>query len=221
MNLVLASSSPRRQELLTHLDIPFTVTYVDIDERILDNEMPTNYISRMVKEKAKAVCSQIKTVDKKYDTSSNLLIVTADTIGVLPNGHDILVKPKNKADAFSMWKAMSGCEHYIWTAVQATIIELNQNNKSSEASFLGEFNRQSVIWQKQILEKTKVEFIELTEGDMQGYWQTGEPVDKAGGYAIQGKASAWVNRIEGSYSNVVGLPLAQTKLLIEEGLKKI
>ncbi len=211
MNLVLASSSPRRYELLSLLDIPFTTISVDIDESILVDETPTAYIQRMVEQKAQAVInSQCLHSLISSRIANKSLILTADTIGVMPNGCDILVKPSDKADAFAMWQKMSNQLHYVWTAVQATVVVWD-----SSASLA---SNPSVIWQQRIVEKTAVSFIELTQADMERYWQTGEPLDKAGGYAIQGKAGAWVSAIEGSYSNVVGLPLAQTKQLIESAL---
>ncbi len=211
MNLVLASSSPRRYQLLSLLDIPFTTISVDIDESILIDETPTAYIQRMVEQKAQAVINSQRLhslVNSK--TANKSLVLTADTIGVMPNGRDILVKPSDKADAFAMWQKMSNQCHYVWTAVQATVVVWDSSDSLA--------SNPSVIWQQRIVEKTAVNFIELTPADMERYWQTGEPVDKAGGYAIQGKAGAWVTGIEGSYSNVVGLPLAQTKQLIEFAL---
>lgn len=214
-NLILASTSPRRRELLSLLDIPFTTASADIDESILANESPTDYIQRMVKQKAETF---IASLDAKADVEkvnveidSPLLILTADTIGVMPDGQSILLKPTDKADAFAMWRQMSANCHYVWTAVQATLV-----NTSIDASA----NKQ-ILWQQQILETTKVQFVELTEEDMEAYWQTGEPADKAGGYAIQGRAGAWVSRIEGSYSNVVGFPLAQVRELIAIGVGKL
>ncbi len=213
LNLILASTSPRRRELLSLLDIPFTTASADIDESILANESPTDYIKRMVKQKAEAF---IASLDAKADVEkvnveidSPLLILTADTIGVMPDGQSILLKPTDKADAFAMWRRMSGSCHCVWTAVQATLVDISVDISINK----------KILWQQQILETTKVQFIDLTEADMETYWQTGEPADKAGGYAIQGRAGVWVSRIEGSYSNVVGFPLAQVKELIATGTR--
>ncbi len=199
MNLILASTSPRRHELLSLLDIPFTTTSVEIDESILPQEMPTAYIERMVQQKTQAFISQCQNQAILTDTS---LVLTADTIGVMPNGKDILIKPTDKSDAFQMWQKMSDNQHYVWTAVQATLL-----NPQAE-----------ILWQQQITEKTCVQFTAIDKAEMERYWQTGEPADKAGGYAIQGKGAVWVKSITGSYSNVVGLPIAETKELITQAL---
>lgn len=197
MKLILASSSPRRQELLKRLNQPFTVSTADIDESRLPSEAATDYINRMVANKAQAVLQNKQTMMQLQ--GSDALILTADTIGVLQNG-DVLLKPTNKDNAFTMWQNMAGTHHQVWTAVQATLI-----NRLGEQ-----------VWSEQILEMTKVYFTDLTNSEMEDYWNSGEPTDKAGGYAIQGLASAWVEKIEGSYTNVVGLPLSQTKALISK-----
>ncbi len=197
MNLILASTSPRRHQLLSLLEIPFTTTSVDIDESILPQEMPTAYIERMVQQKTQAFIKQCQQQAILTDTS---LVLTADTIGVMPNGKDILIKPTDKADAFQMWQKMADNHHFVWTAVQATLL-------NSQAK---------IFWQQQITEKTSVQFTAIDNAEMERYWQTGEPSDKAGGYAIQGKGAVWVKSITGSYSNVVGLPIAETKALIEQ-----
>lgn len=201
MNIVLASTSPRRHELLSRLNLPFNVVSVSVKEGILLGEQPKDYILRMVTTKANAV---IESLPKEKLLLESTLVITADTIGVLAN-NEILTKPASKQNAFEMWQKMAGTHHFVWTAVQATLID--QTAK--------------VVWSKQIIETTRVYFTQLTEQEMHAYWETGEPCDKAGGYAIQGLAAAWVDRIEGSYTNVVGLPLAQTKALIEQAHKKV
>lgn len=201
MNIVLASTSPRRHELLSRLNLPFNVVSVSVKEGILRGEQPKDYILRMVTTKANAV---IESLPKEKLLLESTLVITADTIGVLAD-NEILTKPASKQNAFEMWQKMAGTHHFVWTAVQATLID--QTAK--------------VVWSKQIIETTRVYFTQLTEQEMHAYWETGEPCDKAGGYAIQGLAAAWVDRIEGSYTNVVGLPLAQTKALIEQAHKKV
>ena len=204
MKIILASTSPRRQDLLSLADIEFTIQAVDVDESVLSEEIPQDYIVRMVQAKAEAAAEVIKQSGSsdKNSTATNpeqkqkehYLIITADTIGVLADGVSILVKPTDKNDAFAMWQKMSNTQHAVWTAVQLSVID----------------SVGKVIHTDNILEKTEVTFIELDNTAMETYWATGEPTDKAGGYAIQGKGAAWVERINGSYSNVVGLPLAQT-----------
>ena len=209
MKIILASTSPRRQDLLSLADIEFTTQAVDVDESVLSEEMPQDYIVRMVQAKAEAAAEVIKQFvsSDKNSTATNLerkqkehyLVITADTIGVLADGVSILVKPTDKNDAFAMWQKMSDTQHAVWTAVQLSVVD----------------SVGKVIHTDNILEKTEVTFIELDKAAMEAYWATGEPTDKAGGYAIQGKGAAWVERINGSYSNVVGLPLAQTIAAIQ------
>ena len=158
----------------------------------------------MVQAKAEAAAEVIKQFVSSNNNSTvtnperkqkeHYLVITADTIGILADGVSILVKPTDKNDAFAMWQKMSNTQHAVWTAVQLSVID----------------SVGKVIHTDNILEKTEVTFIELDNTAMETYWATGEPTDKAGGYAIQGKGAAWVERINGSYSNVVGLPLAQT-----------
>lgn len=191
--LILASTSPRRRELLVQAGVDFMVQAVDIDETWQPTEKATDYITRMVNEKAKAVAAIIQ------DES---LVVTADTIGVLDCG-EVLTKPKNRADAYRMWERLSGDTHEIWTAVCVSHVKQG-----------------GIVQKMHLCECTQVVFVPLTQQMKDDYWQTGEPYDKAGAYAIQGRAAAWVKSIQGSYTNVVGLPLAQTLALIEKMQKQ-
>ena len=217
MNLILASGSPRRHELLTRAQLDFTVMSVDIDETPRVNESPKDYIERMVASKAEAALEQLnkklnkKLNDRQTDLSASLIILTADTIGVLADGKTVLVKPDSREDAYRMWQQMSDVTHQVWTAVQATQVSLTAKaaNHPSHKPVL------QIVSQQQITERTDVTFIPLTEEMMENYWDSGEPADKAGGYGIQGLGAAWVSRINGSYTNVVGLPLAQTVALIK------
>lgn len=189
MNIILASTSPRRQELLKTAGVDFTVMAVSIDESWQSGECAEDYIMRMVSEKFAKVCQQA--------LPEQSLVITADTIGVLPDGM-VLTKPFDRTDAYAMWDKMSGATHEVWTAVCVGVV--------ADGAVLA---RQSMIC------RTEVDFVKLTDSMKYAYWQTGEPVDKAGAYAIQGGAMAWVEAIRGSYTNVVGLPLAQTLSLIE------
>lgn len=217
MNLILASGSPRRHELLTRAQLDFTVMSVDIDETPRVNESPKDYIERMVASKAEAALEQLnkelnkKLNDRQTDLSESIIILTADTIGVLADGKTVLVKPDSREDAYRMWQQMSDETHQVWTAVQATQVSLTAKaaNHPSHKPVL------QIVSQQQITERTDVTFIPLTEEMMENYWDSGEPADKAGGYGIQGLGAAWVSRINGSYTNVVGLPLAQTVALIK------
>ena len=226
MDIILASSSPRRRELLSRAQLEFTVINVDIDETPYQDESPKDYIIRMVAAKAEAATTQLdsqlkiqlKSLDDQPSNSYQSLIsqpiilLTSDTIGVLPDGKTVLVKPNNREDAYHMWQQMSDSTHEVWTAVQAT--ELSFQPKHPHQAD----NEQTlqVINQQQIIERTEVTFVALTKDMMSEYWDSGEPADKAGGYGIQGLGAAWVSRINGSYTNVVGLPLAQTLALIKD-----
>ena len=219
MDIILASGSPRRRELLSRVQLEFTVISVDIDETPYQDESPKDYIVRMIAAKAEAATVQLNRQLKNNDAhlyqlllSKPIILLTSDTIGVLPDGKTVLVKPNNREDAYRMWQQMSDSTHEVWTAVQATQLSL-QPKRSDE------FNNEQVwqiINQQQIIERTEVTFVALTPEMMSDYWDSGEPVDKAGGYGIQGLGAAWVSRINGSYTNVVGLPLAQTLALIKE-----
>ena len=217
MDIILASGSPRRRELLSRAQLEFTVISADIDETPYQDESPKDYIIRMVAAKAKAATKQLNIVLKNTgadvsDASESLILLTSDTIGVLPDGKTVLVKPNNREDAYHMWQQMSDSTHEVWTAVQATQLSLPSKH-------LDAFDTEQVwktINQQQIIERTEVTFVALTKEMMSEYWDSGEPADKAGGYGIQGLGAAWVNRINGSYTNVVGLPLAQTLALIKE-----
>lgn len=214
MDIILASSSPRRRELLASAQLDFSSLSVDVDETRYDNESPADYIERMVATKAKAAIQQLNDA-LQIDAGSftePLIILTSDTIGVLADGTTVLVKPVDREHAYGMWQQMSDTIHEVWTAVQATQVSLppkwahTANHKPAL----------QVVKQQQITERTEVTFIPLTAAMMSDYWDSGEPADKAGGYGIQGLGAAWVSRINGSYTNVVGLPLAQTVALIKE-----
>ena len=219
MDILLASGSPRRRELLTSAQLDFTIMSVDIDETPHVHESPQDYIQRMVATKAEATVAQLqaewgscqsKTCLSSDTSYSPLLILTADTIGVLPDGKTVLVKPTDREHAYHMWQKMSDSTHQVWTAVQATLIHKDRFDNGDEKAAW------SIVGQQQIIERTDVTFVPLTTEMMARYWNTGEPADKAGGYGIQGLAAAWVTRINGSYTNVVGLPLAQTLALIQQ-----
>jgi septum formation protein len=184
--VILASRSPRRVELLKQIGIESIVRPADIDEVALDGEAPADYVQRLAKEKVTAIAKSLKS---EYE---NLPVLAADTTVAL-NGQ-ILGKPVNDADAVEMLKKLSGSKHTVYTAVAMYVK-----------------NRVKVT-----LSETQVEMILLTDSMINTYIATGEQRDKAGSYAIQGKAGAWVARIEGSYSGVMGLPLFETALLLRE-----
>lgn len=194
MNIILASTSPRRQALLALADIKFKTLNIDIDESMLDCETPTEYIIRMANTKNQQAITQLPD-----NPNSDYLVISADTVGVLNN--KILTKPTNKEHAFEMWQTMSDNTHSVWTAVSLSLVRKNIQIQT--------------IWQDDFIEKTQVTFIKLTPQMMRDYWQTGEPIDKAGAYAIQGRGACFVKSICGNYTNVVGLPLPKVIGLID------
>lgn len=192
--IFLASTSPRRHALLNQVNIVHGQLAVAIDETQYPDERPIDYIERMVMQKAVAALAVM------HDDHQQALVITADTIGVLRSGA-VLQKPNDYQEAVAMWQQMSDGQHQVWTAVQVSLVGYQDGQL-----VLLDQQRQTV--------KTEVNFVKLTEPMMADYWATGEPHDKAGGYAIQGQGAAWVKSIHGSYSNVVGLPLVETIELI-------
>ena len=192
--IFLASTSPRRHALLNQVNIVHGQLAVAIDETQYPDERPIDYIERMVMQKAVGALAVM------HDDHQQALVITADTIGVLRSGA-VLQKPNDYQEAVAMWQQMSDGQHQVWTAVQVSLVGYQDGQL-----VLLDQQRQTV--------KTEVDFVKLTEPMMADYWATGEPHDKAGGYAIQGQGAAWVKSIHGSYSNVVGLPLVETIKLI-------
>ena len=180
--LVLASASPRRQELLRNAGITFEVQPAHIPEDPLPREAAKDCAERLARQKALAVAQK-----RPKD-----IVLGADTVVVVDS--QLLGKPSDAADAARMLRMISGREHQVITGVCLVV-----DGKPSVAS-----------------ETTTVTVSELTDQDIAAYVATGEPMDKAGAYAIQGIASRWIPRIEGDYSNVVGLPVALLWRLLRE-----
>ncbi len=178
MTLFLASTSPRRRELLAQAGIEFSVLDVAIDESQRPNELPTAYVESLAKEKAEAGFVTV-------ESDENAVVLAADTIVVLEDG--ILGKPQNKAQAHEMLRSLSGRSHVVMTAFA---IKTHKQVRVQRVN-------------------TTVFFRPLTSKEIEWYWQTGEQLDKAGGYGIQSKGGIFVSSISGSYSAVVGLPLAE------------
>jgi len=196
--LILASSSPRRQELLREIGIPFQVHAANINEDQMPREDPMAYALRLAQEKAQAVAAQ-------YPQS---YVLGADTIVVVDG--EVLGKPKDREDAARMLRVLSGRGHEVTTAVSVVVPGTVAPSVVAPGTLVE--TRAST---------TKVYFRELSEDEIQRYVAGGEPMDKAGAYAIQGGASRWTDRIEGEFSNVVGLPLSLvTDMLRTNGLLK-
>ena len=178
--LFLASTSPRRRELLQQIGLAFSVLNVDVDESVREGERPGDYVVRLAREKAAAGLAGL----------NEGVVVAADTSVVLDD--QVLGKPASEVDAMVMWERLSGRMHQVLTGVAVG------DARHIEA----------------VLVSTRVHFRPLGRAEMEAYWRSGEPADKAGGYAIQGLGAVFVDAIEGSYSNVVGLPLAETAALL-------
>jgi septum formation protein len=186
--LVLASASPRRQELLRNAGISLVVQPADIDETPRAGELPRDYAERLAREKALAVW-RLRPQD---------VVLGADTIVVVDEM--ILGKPADAADAARMLRLLSGRVHRVITGVCVV-----------DAVAAGQL---PVV--RTTSETTLVTMNELSDEEIRDYIATGEPMDKAGAYAIQGMASRWIPRIEGDYSNVVGLPVALVHAMLRE-----
>ncbi len=184
-DLLLGSASPRRAQLLAQLGLRFQQRAAAIDETPRDGEPPRTYVRRMAEEKAAALASALG----GEDGSGTLL--TADTTVIL-DGRS-LGKPVGAEDARTMLRDLSGREHEVCTAVCVMRDQI----------------------QRHCLVSTQVEFAELSEELIDCYLATDEPWDKAGAYAIQGSGGAFVRRVSGSVSNVIGLPLVETRELLQ------
>ncbi|WP_293267074.1 Maf family protein [Neptunomonas sp.] len=182
-DLILASASPRRKELLVQIGVEFKQCSVDIDESVLPNELPENYVRRLACEKSLAG------FQRNVQPGA---VLGADTTVVVDGL--ILGKPSSEEQLVEMLQQLSGRTHQVMTGIALT------ND--------GFTNSQVVV--------THVTFKKLDTELCRRYWQTKEPCDKAGGYGIQGYGAIFVDKIEGSYSNVVGLPLAETSELLEK-----
>lgn len=182
-DLILASASPRRAEILQQIGVDFQIVPADIDETPMSQESPVDYVQRMAQEKTQHVINSI--------AGSSMIVLGADTSVVL--GSKIYGKPKNQEDGMAMLAALSGKTHQVLTAIA-----------------MG--NKQRCLIK---LSATDVKFRELDPKESMDYWNTGEPADKAGGYAIQGLGAVFVEKISGSFSGVVGLPIEQTAQLLK------
>ena len=181
MQLILASQSPRRKELLGLFHIPFTVRVADIDETMDSAKEPAREVARVSKAKAFAVPRQEDDV-----------VIAADTIVVLED--QILGKPADPQQAESMLTALSGRDHQVMTGV--TVLRGNRCLTCTEI--------------------TDIHFRPLSQEEIRRYVATGEPMDKAGAYGIQGGAALFAQRLQGDYYNVMGLPVCRLFLMLRE-----
>ncbi len=188
--LILASGSPRRAEILTSVGWEFTKDVADIDETEFQGEKAEDYVQRLAREKAEAVGA-------KYE---NAIVLGADTTVVIDN--QIIGKPVDFDDARRMIKMLSGNWHEVLTGValiKITNYELRMTNVG--------------------IQKTRVKFVKMTDEEIEFLVNFGEPLDKAGGYAVQAQAALFIEKIEGDYWNVVGLPISLVYKLCQNSLR--
>ncbi|HTT19934.1 MAG TPA: Maf family protein [Candidatus Sulfotelmatobacter sp.] len=186
--IVLASASPRRQELLHNAGIEFTVQPADVDETPLPTESPRECAERLAQEKAVKV----------WRTRPQDVVLGADTVVVVGGAN--LGKPVDADDAVRMLRLLAGQTHEVITGV--CVAKQSVSDQWSVESNQREADVATAS------ETTLVTMSQIPDQEILDYVATGEPMDKAGAYAIQGIASRWITRIEGDYSNVVGLPIA-------------
>ena len=184
----LASTSPRRRQLLEQLGLRFEVLAVDVDETPLPGEAPADYVLRLARTKAETAAHRLG--------NPAAPVLAADTAVVLETA--ILGKPRDREDGLAMLARLSGRRHQVLSAV--------------------------ALWRAgrldTALRRSEVRFRGISAQEARSYWESGEPADKAGGYAIQGMGALFVEHLEGSYSGVMGLPLFETaELLQKAGLR--
>ncbi|MGB9812542.1 MAG: Maf family protein [Thermovenabulum sp.] len=182
--LVLASSSPRRIELLKQIGLTFEVVPADIEEEIFKDLTPKELVERLAKEKVLNASLKVK----------NSIVVGADTVVVLED--KILGKPKSKEEALNMLLLLSGKWHKVFSGI--AVMDSDSKKLFSD------------------VEETKVKFRRISTEEAMKYVETGEPMDKAGAYAIQGKGAVFIEKIEGCYYNVVGLPIYRLVKLLKK-----
>ena len=192
--LVLASASPRRRELLAQAGFRFIVHPAQIDEQPHADEEPVAYVTRLAREKAEAVHCALRACGgaaQAPGADDALVVLGADTTVTLDGA--ILGKPADAADAARMLRLLSGRRHRVVTGV--ALATASGTAAAAEA--------------------TTVQFDVLPEAEIARYVATGEPMDKAGAYAIQGRAACWIPRIDGCFFNVMGLPVSRVRAMLE------
>lgn len=189
--IILASASPRRKELLEQIGLQFDICPAK-GEEVITKTIPYEVVQELASQKAKEVAGMVKAYEASHEelvTPQDIMIIGADTIVAYEN--QILGKPKDEEDAFRMLSMLSGNTHAVYTGV--SIVLLGASGMAGELTFY---------------EKTDVVMRGMSEEEIRRYIATGEPVDKAGAYGIQGKCAIYIDKIDGDYNNVVGLPIA-------------
>ena len=195
--IILASGSPRRRELLEQIGLEFEICPAK-GEEVITSENPTEVVQELAAQKAREVAGMVKSYGASHEelvTPQDMMVLGADTVvscfDETAGKEVILGKPKDEEDAYRMLQMLSGRTHAVYTGV--SIVLLDASGKAGELTFY---------------EETKVTMRAMSEEEIRRYIATGEPMDKAGAYGIQGKCAIYVDKIEGDYNNVVGLPVA-------------
>lgn len=189
--IILASASPRRKELLEQIGINFDICPAK-GEEVITKKIPHEVVQELASQKAKEVAGMVKAYEVSHEelmTPQDIMVIGADTI--VAYEEQILGKPKDEEDAFRMLSLLSGNTHSVYTGV--SIVLLGASGKVGELTFF---------------EETDVAMRQMDEAEIRRYIGTGEPMDKAGAYGIQGKCAIYIDKICGDYNNVVGLPVA-------------
>ena len=189
--IILASQSPRRRELLAQIGVSFTVEVSDTDENVSGTD-PAAIVQELARRKALAVAS--------HHAGEAVTVIGADTIVVYEG--EILGKPKDPDDARRMLRELSGNAHQVYTGV--CVIDMSSDRNREHTKDLRPDNREISF-----AERTDVFVAPLTDAEIDAYIKTGEPFDKAGSYGIQGTFARHIEKIEGDYTNVVGLPVGR------------
>lgn len=194
---ILASASPRRLQLLQQLGFDPICMPVNVDEQPMRSEAPAALVRRLACKKAER-CLQLCAESGRYTAGDVLVALGSDTVIDLDG--QVLGKPQNRSDGLDMLQRLANREHSVLTGVCVLRISFVSTEPKVE--------------KHEVRVDTRVRFGPVSEEQALAYWNSGEPADKAGGYAIQGSGARFVSRLSGSYSNVVGLPLYETNLLL-------
>ena len=190
--IILASASPRRKALLEQIGMEFEICPAK-GEEVITESRPDAVVSELSRQKAEEVAAGVLTYNEQHPdlaTPQDILVIGADT--VVAYGDEILGKPKDEADSGRMLTLLQGNTHSVYTGI--TLVFIDKSGRTGEYCFF---------------EKTDVTMYPMDEDEINRYIATGEPMDKAGSYGIQGRCAIYIKQIEGDYNNVVGLPVAR------------
>ena len=188
--IILASASPRRKELLSQMGLEFVVMPSDVEE-VITRKIPWQIVVELSSQKARDLMFKVAmdTISSEEGKEKDILIIGADTIVV--NNNQVLGKPKNEEDAIRMITELQGHSHSVYTGVSMVYL------------------KEGIAQTRTFAEETKVNVVPMTKEQIRAYVASGESMDKAGAYAIQGRFGEFISGIEGDYNNVVGLPVGR------------